>query len=139
MRCDILYVFGDENSMRRMGVNLDTRIHNKSIFFYFSTDNEELRLCYLKDTSTDSSQPKQGASENPGSGKTPQVDLIPAAGQPGAELLSPQAEKAPGTSGTPGTPRTPGTPGTQGTPVPQPRKKLNLIPKTQDSASSDST
>ncbi|XP_076159489.1 uncharacterized protein LOC143142470 isoform X2 [Alosa pseudoharengus] len=80
-------------------------------------DNEELRLCYLKDTSTDPQQLKQAAPEDYCNIRTPEMEPVPAACQPSAEPQPVPAEKAPG------------TPGTSGTPVPQPRRKLNLIPK----------
>ncbi|XP_048091014.1 uncharacterized protein LOC125288584 isoform X1 [Alosa alosa] len=86
-------------------------------------DNEELRLCYLKDTSTDPQQLKQAAPEDYCNIRTPEMEPVPAACQPSAEPQPVPTEKAAGTPGTPG------TPGTSGTPVPQPRRKLNLIPK----------
>ncbi|XP_062383650.1 hepatic and glial cell adhesion molecule-like isoform X2 [Sardina pilchardus] len=93
-------------------------------------DNEELRLCYLKDTSTDPQQLKQAIGDKDHCNiQTQEMVPVPAACQPSSEPQPAPVENAPGTPGTSGTPGTPGTPGTSGTPVPQPRRKLNLIPK----------
>ncbi|XP_031414714.1 uncharacterized protein LOC116218214 isoform X2 [Clupea harengus] len=82
-------------------------------------DNEELRLTHLQDISTGPPPLKQ-TPEDRGRIQTQEVVPDPSASQPDTQPPPPPAEKDPAT------------------PVPQPRKKLNLIPKTQDCANSDS-
>ncbi|KAL2088179.1 hypothetical protein ACEWY4_017007 [Coilia grayii] len=89
--------------------------------------HEHARLSSLRDTRADPPQWKPSPPGDQGYSHTPQEDPSPAASQPGDQ---PPPQPPPAAAAATATEKPPHTP------VPQPRKKLNLIPKANDSNTS---